>query len=635
MKYLLIVISLLITVSNFTSAQNSSKANKFFVKAEEAIRLRQLEDGKALLYKSIDADITYGDSYYLLSYLYILEKDYQKSRDLYEKLMECCADNPKYLLAHLSLAQFEWSKGNYKSALGYANDFLNFKPDRKLYREVKTAHRIIASCDYAIANIGNKLPYEPINLGAEVNVHDQQYFPAITANGQEMYFTARDEKTDENIYRIQKVDGEWASPEEVTELNTKFNEGTCSISADGSFIIFTSCESTRELPGYGSCDLFMARKVGDQWLKPRNLGPNINSRDWESQPSLSADGRVLYFVSDRQGGMGKKDIWVSELGPNGQWMPAKNLGDQINTTEDDISPFIHANGKTLYFSSKGHLGYGGLDIFKSEKEGINRWSKVENIGYPVNDHTDQVALIVGADGTKGYFSKEEIQEDGSRNSHLVSIDIPKDAQPLTVSGYLEGVVYDAITKKPLKAELELKLLETKKTESTLLSDEKSGKYLIVLNQNEEYALYVSRPGYLFQSLTFDTHDMGTEGKTMDIFLDRIEKGKNVTLNNIFFDSNKYDLKLKSQTELDKVLLFMQKNKDINVEIGGHTDNIGNDNYNLDLSQKRAEAVVQYLIDKGIDSNRLTAKGYGEKKPIDNNTTDEGRTNNRRIEFLIL
>ncbi|OHX65771.1 OmpA family protein [Flammeovirga pacifica] len=628
-------IYLFLLLSSVVGAQNANKASKHFIKAEEAIRIRQIGEAKLLLEKSIAADSTFGDSYYLLSYLYILERDYIKSRALYAQLMNCCGDNPKYALAHLSLAQYEWSEGNYEKAKKYAIEFLDFNPDKKLYREKKSANKIIASCNYALANMKNALPYSPMNLGEIVNVKDQQYFPAITANGEEMYFTARDKNTDENIYKIKKQEGKWASPEEVKELNTKFNEGTCTISADGTIMIFTSCESTRDLPGYGSCDLFMAIKEGDTWLKPRNLGPNVNSAEWESQPSLSADGRTLYFVSDRRGGLGKKDIWKSELNSQGQWKPAVNLGDVVNTTDDDISPYIHANGQTLYFSSKGHLGFGGLDIFISEKKNSQEWGEVRNIGYPVNDHTDQVAFIVSADGSKGYFSKEEIQEDGTRDSHLVSIDIPQEIQPVVLSGFLEGVVYDAITKTPLKAELELKLLENKETESVLLSDKKTGKYLIVLNQDQEYALYISRPGYLFQSLTFDTHNMGVDGKRLDIFLDRIESGKNITLNNIFFDSNEFNLKRKSQIELDKILTFMSNNKDIQVEIGGHTDDIGDDNYNKELSQKRAEAVVNYLIEKGIDAKRLTAKGYGEKSPIADNTTDEGRTKNRRIEFSVM
>ncbi|NLR92256.1 OmpA family protein [Flammeovirga agarivorans] len=614
--------------------QNRGKAQKNYMKAEEAIQQRQIGEAKIFLEKSIAADTTFGDSFYLLAYLNILERDYQKSRALYKRLMLCCDKEPKFALAHLSLAQYEWSEGNYAKAKQFCLSYLDFRPSSKEYKEKRIANKIIASCDYAMANMQHELPYSPVSLGDSVNKLDQQYFPAITATGNELYFTARTYKSDENIYRSEKIDGEWASPEIVRELSTKFNEGTCTISADGSFMIFTSCESTRELPGYGSCDLFMAKKVGDHWLKPKNLGPHINSRDWESQPSLSADGRTLYFVSDRKGGIGKKDIWVSHL-VDGAWTTAKNLGDVVNTMEDDISPYIHSNGKTLYFSSEGHLGFGGLDIFKTDQKSPALWTKPVNIGYPLNDHRDQVSLIVSADGSKGYFSKEILAPDGKRSSKIVTFDVPEEVQPDALSSYLEGVVYDAVTKAPLKAELELKRLESDETESRVMSDSESGKYLIVLNQDEEYALFISRPGYLYQSLTFDMHNAGVDGKTLDIFLERIEKGTNITLNNIFFESNKYQLKNKSAAELEQILEFMKRNPDVAVEIAGHTDNIGTIEYNKDLSQKRAQAVVNYLISNDINASRLKAIGYGESQPISSNKTEEGRQENRRIEFIIL
>ncbi|MBB6461311.1 OmpA family protein [Flammeovirga kamogawensis] len=628
-------VSLLIfCLVSITSFGQSSKAKKLYEKGEKAVSERQFPDAKEYLNKSIKADPSFGDSYYLLAYLNILERDYQRSRELYAELMKCCANNAKYMLAHLSLAEYEWSQGNYDLAEKYATSFLKFNPSKRQYSQISTANKIIASCKYARINIENKLPFNPTTLGSTVNSREQQYFPAITANGTVLYFTARDRKTDENIYQTTLVDGEWATPEEVRELNTKYNEGTCSISADGSIMIFTSCESTRDRQGYGSCDLFLSKKIGEHWTKPENLGPNVNSRNWESQPSLSADGRTLYFVSDRKGGVGKKDIWVSKLGSNGDWNPAQNLGENINSYDDDLSPYIHSNGTTLYFSSEGQVGYGGLDLFKVEF--INgQWTTPKNLGFPINDHADQVSLIVSSDGSKGYFSKEFTINGNERTSEIVSFDVPKDIQPSALSSYLEGVVYNAITKKPLKSEIELKKLESDITESKVFSDEETGKYLIVLNQEEEYALYVSRPGYLFQSLTFDMHNVGVEGKTLDIFLQRVEHGINITLNNIFFDSNKFDLEDKSNVELQRIIEFMQNNPTLKVEISGHTDNIGTDKYNVDLSQKRAEAVVNYLIDKGVPKSNLVAKGYGKSKPVASNDTELGRQKNRRIEFEIL
>ncbi|WP_044200805.1 OmpA family protein [Flammeovirga sp. OC4] len=632
MKKSLVLIQLLLVLSSTVFGQ-SSKSVKLFQKGEKAVAERNFGEAKVYLEKSIAEDNTNGDSYYLLAYLNILEKDYESARQLYRELMECCSKNAKFMLAHLSLAEYEWSLGNYEKAIGYAESFLAFNPTRRQYREIKRANKILASSNYALQHIHIVLPYSYENIGDQVNVKDQQYFPAITADGKELYFTARNERENEDIFKSNFFNEEWSAPQRVEELNTPFNEGTCSISADGTIMIFTSCESTRERMGYGSCDLFITQKIGDQWSKPQNLGPSINSRDWESQPSLSADGRTLYFVSDRKGGYGKKDIWVSHLNAYNEWTPAENLGETINTYDDDISPYIHSNGHTLYFSSEGHLGFGGLDLFKSEKEGPN-WTTPQNLGYPINDHADQVSLVVSADGKKGYFSKEHI-EGNKRTSKIVSFDLPEEIIPQSLSTYLKGVVYDAITKTPIKAQLELKLLDKVETESKVLSDGETGKYLIVLNQNEEYALHVSKPGYLFQSLTFDMHNAGVEGVTLDIFLQRVDHGTNITLSNIFFNSNEYVLQKKSDVELNKIKDFLILNPSLSVEISGHTDNIGSNQYNLDLSQKRAEAVTNYLIQRGIDSSRLKAVGYGEKKPIADNNTELGRKENRRIEFEIL
>ncbi|NME72253.1 OmpA family protein [Flammeovirga aprica] len=632
MKRSLVFLPFILIFSSLVFGQ-SSRSVKFFEKGEKAVAERNFGEAKAYLEKSIAEDSTNGNSYYLLAYLNILDKDYEKARQLYRELMKCCSKDAKFMLAHLSLAEYEWSLGNYKKAIGFANSFLAFNPGRKKYREIRRANKILASSNYALENIDNVLPYSYESIGEKVNVKAQQYFPAITADGKELYFTARDERDNENIFKTSYFNAEWSSPEEVEELNTQFNEGTCSISADGTIMIFTSCESTRDRAGYGSCDLFITQKVGDKWSKPKNLGPNINSRDWESQPSLSADGRTLYFVSDRRGGQGKKDIWVSYLNEHNQWTLAENLGETINTADDDLSPYIHSNGHTLYFSSEGHLGFGGLDLFKSEKAS-GSWSTPQNLGYPINDHSDQVSLVVSADGSKGYFSKEHI-DGNQRTSKIVSFDLPKEIIPQSLSTYLKGVVYDAITKKPIKAQLELKLLDRIETESKVLSDGETGKYLIVLNQNEEYALYISKPGYLFQSLTFDMHNAGVEGVTLDVFLQRVDQGTNITLSNIFFNSNEYVLQKKSNVELNKVKDFLVLNPSLNVEISGHTDNIGSQEYNLDLSQKRAEAVTNYLIKNGIDASRLKAVGYGEKKPIADNNTELGRKENRRIEFEIL
>jgi outer membrane protein OmpA-like peptidoglycan-associated protein len=460
----------------------------------------------------------------------------------------------------------------------------------------------------------------------------------LTADQQELIFTRRlgpGGNDDEDLVVSKKIsNGSWSMPSSISpNINSELNEGTCAISADGRKLIFTSCVG-RE--GFGSCDLFESTKIGEVWSQPKNLGINVNSAEWESQPSLSADGRTLYFVSDRRGGLGRRDIWVSTLNEKGQWTKAKNAGKPINTVYDEISPFIHVNNRTLYFASNGLAGFGGYDIFYTERDTSAGWTSPVNMGSPINTHEDQFSLFITADGKKGYYSHEEPRPAGYSVSFIYEIEIPEDQQVKFKSNYVKGIVRDKATKKPLLAKIELINLKGNETESLVESDSLSGKYLMILTQGAEYALYVNKPGYLFKSLNFNYSEVRDfQPITLDIELERVTEGTIAILQNIFFDVDKYELKEKSKTELQKISRFLNDNPTVRVEIGGHTDNVGAIGYNKQLSEKRAQSVYQYLISNGIDAKRLIPKGYGPEKPVSTNETEDGRQANRRIEFKIV
>jgi outer membrane protein OmpA-like peptidoglycan-associated protein len=415
-------------------------------------------------------------------------------------------------------------------------------------------------------------------------------------------------------------------------INTPLNEGTCTISADGRRLIFTSC-SGRD--GVGSCDLYESRKVGDVWTTPKNLGRNVNTNEWESQPSLSADGRTLYFVSDRRSGLGRRDIWISKLDESGTWTRAVNAGKEINSIFDEISPFIHANDKTLYFASNGLPGFGGYDIFFAERDS-STWETPKNIGNVVNDHDDQFSFFITADGQKGYYSHEETLPSGFSRSKIYEVEIPKESQVRFRSNYVKGIIRDKVSREPLSATIELINIEKNTMVSLVESDSVSGEYLMVLTQGAEYALYVNKRGYLFKSYNFN-YSAVTDFKPIiiDIDLERAAEGSMAVLNNIFFDVDKYDLKSKSMTELQKLARFMQENPQIRVEVSGHTDNSGQPAYNKQLSERRAFSVYNYLIQQGILKNRLVPVGYGADRPIAGNDSEAGRQQNRRIEFRII
>jgi outer membrane protein OmpA-like peptidoglycan-associated protein len=427
--------------------------------------------------------------------------------------------------------------------------------------------------------------------------------------------------------------GRWRAPESISKnINTRLNEGTCTISADGRKLIFTSCTGR---DGIGSCDLYETKKIGNDWTMPKNLGRNVNSLEWESQPSLSADGRTLYFVSDRKSGLGRRDIWISTTDENGQWTKAVNAGKQINSQFDEISPFIHANNKTMFFASNGLPGFGGYDLFFADKDSIS-WTIPKNLGAPVNDNEDQFSLFITADGRKGYYSHEETLESGFSKSKIYEMLIPEESQLEYRSNYVKGIIRDKVDQTPLSAKIELINIRKNIVESLVESDSVTGEYLMVLTQGAEYALYVNKEAYLFKSYNFNYSEVADfKPIIINIDLEKAREGSVAILNNIFFDVDKYDLKDKSKTELDKIIRFLLVNPAVRVEIGGHTDNSGSADHNRQLSERRANSVFIFLSEHGIEKKRLVTKGYGSDRPIASNDTDEGRSQNRRIEVRII
>jgi OmpA-OmpF porin, OOP family len=333
--------------------------------------------------------------------------------------------------------------------------------------------------------------------------------------------------------------------------------------------------------------------------------------------------------------LGQRDIWVSTLDESGQWSKAVNLGKPVNSEYDEMSPFIHVNGQALFYATNALQGFGGYDIYYSEKDSLG-WSAPKNIGSPINNHDDQFSLFITADGKKGYYSHEETKEDGYSYSKIYEVEIPEENWLRYRSNYVKGIVRDSETKQSLSARIELVDLKTGNVVSLVSSDSISGDYLMVLTQGAEYALYVTRPGYLFKSLNFNYSEIRHfEPIVVNIDLDRVREGSVVVLNNIFFDTDKYEIKEKSTAELSKIVKFLNDNPKVRIQISGHTDNVGSAEYNKQLSLRRATAVYQYLIDKGIDKKRVLYKGFGSEKPIADNNTEDGRQLNRRIDFSII
>ncbi|MGB3777668.1 MAG: OmpA family protein [Tunicatimonas sp.] len=619
-----------------TYSTKSKKAIQYYEQSTNFFIRRQYGPALELLAYSIKKDGDFAEAHLRMGKIYYALKDLDQAKGHLKKAVKGQYDNPRFTDGHLLLANLYFGDGEYPEARQLISDLLKIPRLPKVIAD--DARHLLANIAFTEREIGNPLPYQPEAV-AGVNRLGMQYFPVLTVDQQTMIFTGRrgsSPQHDEDIYASHKDgNGNWAEPQLLSEnITTPRNEGTCAVSADGRTLIFTACEDRR---GRGSCDLFITRRTGNRWSRPENLGPGVNGRSWESQPALTADGRTLYFVSDRPGGQGLRDIYVSQW-QDSLWGPALNVGPEINSARDDVSPFIHANGQTLYFASNGLPGFGGFDLYVAELAGDN-WSEPKNLGYPINTAQDQASLHITADGRYGYYSNEENNDNRSIRSEIYRFELPEAVRVTHRSSYVQGTVYDAQTKQPLAATIELVDRAQERRLSRIASDSVTGRYLMVLTEGADYALYVDKPNYLFQSMAFDYAGSAGEAElkpvTVDVYLEPIEKGRETVLSNIFFDTDKYVIKPESEPELQKVVTFLRENPTVRVTINGHTDNVGTAEHNETLSTNRAKAVYDYLAEQGVATERLAYQGYGSQRPITENDTAAGRQKNRRIAFEVL
>lgn len=508
------------------------------------------------------------------------------------------------------------------------------------------------------------------NLGSNINSAAPEYAPLISTDESLLIITARrantvgglkdeiDNLPYEDLYYSKNVGGEWTPLQNMGEdVNTTGHDASSGLSPDGKMLfVFRGTMK-------GGGDVFMSEVKNDEWSKPRALGKYINTSSHESAVALSYDGNDLYFVSEKPGGIGGKDIYVSHWDAHKEeWGESQNLGPTINSPYDEDGVFIHPDGKTLYYSSKGHNTMGGNDIFYSEKvNGV--WGAPINIGYPINTPDDDVFFVVAADGRTAYYSSIREEGYGEKDiyritflgpekrpvlntedkllvgSDLKSINLPLQPKVKVRTSrmvLLKGLVLDDKTDMPVKAAIDLIDNNTSEVLATFNSDEKSGAYLVSLPAGHNYGLNVNAEGYLFNSMNFNLPDTAVFKEIYKVIrLKKIKIGESIVLRNIFFDYNESTVRNESEAELSRLYKVMIENPQIKVEISGHTDNVGGDSYNQKLSESRAKAVVDYLVNKGIPQSRMIFAGYGKTMPLATNETPEGRQENRRTEFKII
>ncbi len=606
----------------------SRRTQELYQNAQQAWKERKLENALILFQKLAEVEPGLPEPHLRLGQIYEIQRQTSLARYHYQRVVALNPPTPEVAAAYQWLGRDTFQRECYDSSEVYMNKALSFYPEKSNLARI--TKKWIASAQFAQKALKNPLKISKRSLGDTVNFLKAQFFPVLTADNETLIFTGLTPERDENMYVTQRKGNGWDVPVEISKkINSTNNEGTCTISADGRTLVFTACNRP---DGYGGCDLYISQKEGKDWLSPQNLGSVVNTMNWESQPSLSADGSVLYFTSDRPGGIGRSDIWKSVRDSTGTWLTPNNLGEPINTLDEENAPFIHANGRTLFYASNGLPGMGGFDLFLSQLADTV-WSAPVNLGYPINSVADQVGLYIASDGKKAYYTDDRAEPQGRRAS-LYEFDIPDTLQRMFVpTQYIKGKVYDQVTSEPLSAILELYDLNTQKRVATFSSQPATGDYLAVLNQNSEHALYVQKEGYLFKSMTFMASD-SMPSLRLDIPLEKAEKDRTEVLNNIFFATGAYVLDDRSKVELQKLVTFLINNPTLSIEIAGHTDDVGGEKENLDLSRLRAQNVAEYLRKSGLPETRFRAVGYGETKPKVPNTTEENRRLNRRIEWRI-
>jgi outer membrane protein OmpA-like peptidoglycan-associated protein len=633
----ILIISSLTSGTGFSQSLHttSNKALKIYNEGLSAYDYLDLNKAESYFKEAVSIDKNFYEAYMMLGELMAKQKRYQEAALNYKEAVK--VDSLFFKPVFFNLANAELMSGDYFNALSHFKVYLAQQGMSAKNRI--SSEKSVKNCEFALKAMKKPVPFNPVNVGSGINTSDDEYWPSITADGHTLMFTRQPNISNnpgfkgivqEDFYVSQFSDNEWQQAFNAgTPLNTMQNEGAQTLSSDGSYMFFTACNRPG---GMGNCDLYFSAFNNGKWTEPANLGAPVNTNNWESTPSISADGRTLFFSSSRPGGFGGKDLWFTRLNEKNMWTEPVNLGAKINTDGDEMSPFIHFDGKTLYFASDGRIGMGGFDLFVTRLRNDSTWSEPQNLGYPINTFNDEMGLIIESGGQKAYYSSIR---DKLKGKDIFSFNLYESARPNPVS-YMKGKVYDKETGRLLKADYELINLSTGKVIIKSVTDE-TGNFLVCLPSGYNYGINVSKPGYLFYSENFMFEGMHSASAPFikRIVLNPTKVGEKMLLSNVFYEVDSWQLKDESITELDNLVDLLSENKNMIMEIGGYTDSTGSEQYNMALSEKRALSVVNYLIKKGISSDRLKYKGYGNTSPLGDNVTTEGRKLNRRTEAKII
>ena len=645
---------------DFCNDIDDKKLIKSFQKGVQLLNDGKMNEAEVIFAKIIDEEPEFTEAWVASSEInyskYKSAKDPKSQNNYYSRYVKClesvaklCPSYQNYEVCY-TLGKIFFSHDKLDVAKTYLKTYIdNGKKGTKYYTDAESTYHYI---EQYLNLIENPVPFEPVIVEGVSSAYDD-YLPLISPDGSLALFTKAYMKKEINsIYGDRFVEeftvskasddkGLIFSPGEPLPypFNSGKNQGAASISIDNKTLFITICEFVSR--DYDNCDIYMSTRVGDGWSELKSLGPNINGvKTWESQPSISADGKTLYFASIRESNIGfdpdnpTSDIYYSTKDEKGNWTKAKNLGSKINTPGNEKSPFIHSDSQTLYFSSDGHLGIGGYDIFFSKfRDGD--WTKPVNIGYPINTKNNDLGFVVNTQGTKAYFASNKLNGKGGWD--IYAIDLYKEARPEKVF-LVKGQLVDDNGYALSDAKLEVKNTRTEEVSEGVV-DAETGHYAVAVtakNENDDFLMVVKKEDYSFSSTLIEpTEETFEKPIEVNFEVKPIEAGKSVQINDIYYATASYEINQKSYAVLNEFAEFLKSNPTVKVEIRGHTDNIGSAQTNITLSNRRAQAVYDYLLSKGVPKANVSYKGYGPNMPIADNRTEAGRAKNRRTEFYIL
>lgn len=606
------------------------KAEKHYLEGREQQRKNNIDKALKAYTKALTLQPDYYEARARRSLILMDRKDPAAEDDLRYLVRLDPAREPGIWLA---LARLCRNAQRYGDAIRDYSSFLQYCPDdHPLYQTGLKEHLQTVFTEQAIKN---PVPFDPVRLSPAINdPNTDQYGLVHAADGHIGVFTRRVQKQ-EDFYITYRLDSVYLEAEPI-HFNTPHNEGMHTVSSDGHTLIYTLCH---DKSGFGSCDLYRAERMADgNWTKPVNMGKPLNTSAWDAQPTLSADGNTLIFSSTRPGGIGGSDLWWTTRASGGNWSDPVPLPGAVNTSGNEQSPYLHADGRTLYFSSDTHPGMGDFDLFISRFDPDSGWCSPVNLGYPINTEGHEGALSLDIDGMTAYFATDRFQLDKQRKHlQLYRFTLPPDKRGTPVT-YVRGVIRDALTKSGLPGVIRFRVGEGPLQEVRSRLD---GHFLCCLASGQDWALSVENPGYSFFSDRFYLTDSAAF-KPYDLTIDlwpvskiTEKEASRIVLRNVLFPSGSDRFLAESYDELKRLRDWLTENSSIRIKIEGHTDNIGADEENLILSKRRAQAVKQWLIDQGIASERLETTGFGAEQPVADNATNLGRKLNRRTEIVIL